>query len=293
MKWYPSHYSGGGTENRTVTFDPAEKRENIKSGEKHKTIFGKVARYFADLKTVAFTGNYSDLAGKPSVFPPSSHTHAQTQVTGLQEALNSKVNKAGDTCTGRINLSQGNYVTEVACADQANNGVGLHWVKFARFTVTQAYVGHEQVIMEYKIGFRRYPLRLGFAFEHVGNLNPGSVATVDFFDYAALYSNDQHSPAINCISRNQYCYPGRVHLFLHHAGTSVYDLYVLKEIQWLSLMVSYLSMPHGVKVEWYNRAGEISASPSSGVMFQIKCANADGPLFGLESRITALEAKVK
>ncbi len=71
MKWYPSHYSGGGTENKTVTFDPAEKRENIKSGEKHKTIFGKIARWFADLKTVAFTGNYSDLSGKPSSLPAS------------------------------------------------------------------------------------------------------------------------------------------------------------------------------------------------------------------------------
>ena len=71
MKWYPSHYSGGGTENKTVTFDPAGTRENIKSGEKHKTIFGKIARYFADLKTVAFTGNYSDLSGKPSSLPAS------------------------------------------------------------------------------------------------------------------------------------------------------------------------------------------------------------------------------
>lgn len=62
---------GGGTENKTVTFDPAEKRENIKSGEKHKTIFGKIARWFADLKTVAFTGNYSDLSGKPSSLPAS------------------------------------------------------------------------------------------------------------------------------------------------------------------------------------------------------------------------------
>ncbi len=71
MKWYPSHYSGGGTENRTVTFTQAEKRENIKSGEKHKTLFGKIARWFADLKTVAFTGNYSDLSGKPSSLPAS------------------------------------------------------------------------------------------------------------------------------------------------------------------------------------------------------------------------------
>ena len=43
-------------------------------------MFGKIARWFADLKTVAFTGNYSDLAGKPSSFPPSSHKHDVTEL---------------------------------------------------------------------------------------------------------------------------------------------------------------------------------------------------------------------
>ena len=78
---------GGGTENKTVTFDPAEKRENIKSGEKHKTIFGKIARYFADLKLVAFTGSYDDLNGKPSSFPPSSHKHGKADITDFPSSL--------------------------------------------------------------------------------------------------------------------------------------------------------------------------------------------------------------
>ena len=72
---------GGGTENRTVTFTHNRNRENIKSGETHSTIFGKIARYFADLKLVAFTGSYNDLNGKPSSFPPSSHTHTKSQVS--------------------------------------------------------------------------------------------------------------------------------------------------------------------------------------------------------------------
>lgn len=87
MKWYPSHYSGGGTENKTVTFDPTKTRENIKSGEKHKTIFGKIARYFEDLKQVAFTGSYNDLNGKPSSFPPASHKHAKADITDFPSSL--------------------------------------------------------------------------------------------------------------------------------------------------------------------------------------------------------------
>lgn len=324
MKWYPSSYSGGGTENKTVTFDPAEKRENIKSGEKHKTIFGKIARWFADLKTVAFTGNYSDLSGKPSslpasdvntwakaankpsynwseiggkpsAYPPASHTHAQTQVTGLQEALNNKVNKAGDTCTGRINLRQGSTVADLEVAAQPNADVGTTWLRYARFTVKQPYIGDEQVVMQYRLGFRFKPLRLGFTFEHTGNTDPGSIIDYSFTDYAAFDTNSIHYPAINCASWSPHCANINPHLFIHHAGTSVYDLYVRTEITWPSIHILYLRMPQGIEVEWYTGAGvnKIRAIPTSGVLLQIKYASADGPLFGMESRIAALEAKVK
>ena len=87
MKWYPSHYSDGGTENKTVTFNQAGTRENIKSGETHSTIFGKVARYFADLKTVAFTGSYNDLTGKPDSFQPASHKHGKADITDFPSSM--------------------------------------------------------------------------------------------------------------------------------------------------------------------------------------------------------------
>ena len=58
---------GGNTKDKTVTFTQSQKRENIASGENHGAIFGKIARYFSDLKTVAFTGSYNDLAGRPSI----------------------------------------------------------------------------------------------------------------------------------------------------------------------------------------------------------------------------------
>lgn len=286
---------GGGTENKTVTFTQAEKRENIKSGEKHKTLFGKIARYFADLKTVAFTGNYNDLSGKPSSFPPSSHTHAQTQVTGLQEALNSKLSKAGGACTGKINLMQGTAVADLEISAQPNADVGTTWLRYARFTVKQTYIGDEQVIMQYRLGFRFKPLRLGFTFDHVGDLNPGSITDYSFTDYAAFDTDSGLYPAVNCASWSPHCANINPHLFIHHAGASVYDLYVRTEITWPSMHILYLHMPQGIEVEWYTGAAvnKIRAVPASGVLLQIKYAGADGPLFGLQSRIAALEAKVK
>lgn len=47
-------------------FTVADKRENIASKEKISKILGKIAKFFADLKAVAFTGNYNDLSDKPT-----------------------------------------------------------------------------------------------------------------------------------------------------------------------------------------------------------------------------------
>lgn len=48
------------------TFLQAETRANINSGEKLPVLFGKIKKFFADLKTVAFTGSYTDLSNKPT-----------------------------------------------------------------------------------------------------------------------------------------------------------------------------------------------------------------------------------
>lgn len=51
----------------TPTFTEATVRNNISSGEKLSVIFGKIKKWFSDLKTVAFTGSYNDLSDTPSI----------------------------------------------------------------------------------------------------------------------------------------------------------------------------------------------------------------------------------
>lgn len=46
-------------------FSQPESRSNIASGEKLSVIFGKIQRFFEDIKTVAFTGKFSDLSDAP------------------------------------------------------------------------------------------------------------------------------------------------------------------------------------------------------------------------------------
>lgn len=57
----------GDASNTTVAFSAASARENVKTGEKLSVIVGKIAKWFADLKTVAFTGSYNDLTNKPTI----------------------------------------------------------------------------------------------------------------------------------------------------------------------------------------------------------------------------------
>lgn len=53
------------TNDQTPTFSEASTRNNIASGEKLSVIFGKIQKFFNDLKTVAFSGSFSDLSNKP------------------------------------------------------------------------------------------------------------------------------------------------------------------------------------------------------------------------------------
>ena len=55
------------TNDQTPTFSQAATRENIASGNKMSVIMGKIMKWFADLKTVAFSGSYNDLSNKPSI----------------------------------------------------------------------------------------------------------------------------------------------------------------------------------------------------------------------------------
>ena len=63
------------TNDQQPTFAESGTRSNIVSGETLSTLFGKIKKFFTDLKTVAFTGRYTDLSNKPtSMQNPNSLT---------------------------------------------------------------------------------------------------------------------------------------------------------------------------------------------------------------------------
>lgn len=59
--------STGAASDMTVAFEQASTRTNLKTGEKISVSFGKIMKWFADLKAVAFSGSYSDLSNQPTI----------------------------------------------------------------------------------------------------------------------------------------------------------------------------------------------------------------------------------
>ena len=69
------------TDNQTPSFTEASTRANIATGEKLSVIFGKIKKYFTDLKAVAFSGSYNDLSDKPTIPTNTDSKVSQTATT--------------------------------------------------------------------------------------------------------------------------------------------------------------------------------------------------------------------
>ena len=103
----------GDASNTTVAFSATSARENVKTGEKLSVIVGKIAKWFADLKTVAFTGSYNDLANKPTIPDGSKYLPlAGGKMTGDIDIASNGV----DLLVGLQRATQATYATAVAGA---------------------------------------------------------------------------------------------------------------------------------------------------------------------------------
>ena len=103
------------TNDQTPTFTEAAVRENITSGEKLSTLFGKIMKWFSDLKAVAFSGSYNDLSDKPSI--PSVVNNNTTTVAGYAlDARQANPNIAG-SLGAQINAANTALVTHKTSGD--------------------------------------------------------------------------------------------------------------------------------------------------------------------------------
>ena len=116
-------------------FTVADKRENIASKEKISKILGKIAKFFTDLKTVAFTGSYKDLSNKPTSLP-ASDVSAWAKANTKPTYTKAEVGLGNVDNTADANKSV-KYATSAGNATKVNNyTVNANVPSGAKFTDT-------------------------------------------------------------------------------------------------------------------------------------------------------------
>lgn len=97
--------TGNGSDLVTA-FSQAGSRANLTSGERLSLSFGKIMKWFADLKAVAFSGNYNDLANKPSIPGGAAANYAV--------ADNDLTNNSGYLATARVAYEHGREIDQIS-----------------------------------------------------------------------------------------------------------------------------------------------------------------------------------
>lgn len=137
------------TNDQTPTFTQASSRANIASGEKLSALFGKIMKWFADLKTVAFSGSYSDLSNKPTIpvavavkgDAESTYRTGNINLTpaNIGAAASSHTHSASDITTGALPIANGG--TGATTADAALSNLSAASIETGTFTLTHKSSG--------------------------------------------------------------------------------------------------------------------------------------------------------
>ena len=113
-------------------FTVAAKRENIASKEKMPKILGKIAKFFADLKTVAFSGKYNDLDGKPAIVTNNTTTEPGSALDARQANPNIEGTMAASIAQINSNLNDVNnfkvrkVIDNWSSSSQVSGGCGIY-----------------------------------------------------------------------------------------------------------------------------------------------------------------------
>lgn len=113
---------GGAIEEKTLTFEEAETRENIASGDRMDTILGKIRKFFVDLKRVAFTASYNDLVDTPDIptVPdslPASNVTSTYSSTGTEPVNGKAVGEALKSLDVATKGGAGKYIQSISETD--------------------------------------------------------------------------------------------------------------------------------------------------------------------------------
>lgn len=124
----------GDASNVVNKFTQAGSRTNLLSGEKLSVSFGKIMKWFVDLKDVAFSGRYSDLTDRPTI-PAGGIADKSKIIDNLDDiAANTQTGyMAGALAVKELNSDLGGYEFDtINGVPSYKAGADAAWVPFKR-----------------------------------------------------------------------------------------------------------------------------------------------------------------
>lgn len=125
----------GDASNVTNTITTASTRVNLSTGEKLSISLGKIAKWFSDLKTVAFSGSYNDLSNKPTSLPANggnsttvnghtvnSDVPANAKFTDTNTWRGIQNNLTSDSTSDSLSAAQGKALKALIDTKTSNTG---------------------------------------------------------------------------------------------------------------------------------------------------------------------------
>ena len=117
----------------SVEFEETANRQQLSSGDNLPALFGKIKKFFTDLKTVCFSGSYNDLSDKP--------TTATTDTDGLMSAEDkTKLDGADDTYALKAKYGD----TTINVGRLRNSTVGRYSTAEGTATTASAFASHAE-----------------------------------------------------------------------------------------------------------------------------------------------------
>lgn len=134
--WALKHRGDGST--LTETFTAASSRANIATGESHATLFGKIAKWFGDLKALAFKDKVSDsdISGTIS----DSHITSAGTWNGKADKSTTVSTVAWDSTNKKLTKTINGATTDVVTASTLKTAMALDKVANKTITVTSSSV---------------------------------------------------------------------------------------------------------------------------------------------------------
>lgn len=122
-----------GKASNNQTFTQASTRANLVSGESFSTIFGKLMKWYADLKTVAFSGSYNDLSNQPTIPAAANNGQLTIQQNGTTKGTftadqsgNTSINLQTTEEVATASVTSGS-VTFTGVDDTTNGGYDVYF----------------------------------------------------------------------------------------------------------------------------------------------------------------------